>query len=403
MPLNSKTLAEAFTFGRSSTATYIGPDGLIKSAAANEPRFTYDPVTGENLGLMIEREATNLLTFSGSVGVGGGWSSQEITIGAGTTLAPDGSTSVSELIPSTTNGEHYVQHSLPLTESHYGSQFYVKKAAGSGIIAFVIVAVGTPVDVTAIYINIDSLTTLTGAGLTVLEASAVDVGNGWVKCTIRYYLSGGASSHATRIHPLSAYGSTVVAGDGINGVYIWGAQTEKSVASTSYIPTTTSEVTRAKDTLVNLFPFDFYNQAEGTFYIELGYFAGEGSARLFQVDDGVTTSESMLLYVAPNVNGSFDALWEQYSGGGSFATFVGNFSNGGVLKIAVTYNLSSASVKTAAAGSLRGATAGLTLPNTISNLNVGTERNGAQLGGTIKDFRYYPRELTDAELIAITA
>ncbi|MDX7783045.1 hypothetical protein SJR90_11920 [Aeromonas caviae] len=40
-------------FSRSTTATYIGKDGVLKSAAANEPRF-------EKEGLLIEGQSTNL-------------------------------------------------------------------------------------------------------------------------------------------------------------------------------------------------------------------------------------------------------------------------------------------------------------------------------------------------------
>ena len=50
------------TFSRAQSgneATYIGSDGLIKYAAADEARFDHDPVTGESLGLLIEESRTN--------------------------------------------------------------------------------------------------------------------------------------------------------------------------------------------------------------------------------------------------------------------------------------------------------------------------------------------------------
>ena len=40
------------TFTRASSATYVGSDGLIKTAANNEARFDHDPTTGESLGLL---------------------------------------------------------------------------------------------------------------------------------------------------------------------------------------------------------------------------------------------------------------------------------------------------------------------------------------------------------------
>lgn len=52
--------------------------------------------------------------------------------------------------------------------------------------------------------------------------------------------------------------------------YIWGAQVETGTVATSFIPTSGSAVTRAADDLVidgSDFT-DFYNQSEGTFYVE---------------------------------------------------------------------------------------------------------------------------------------
>lgn len=49
------------TFTRASTATFVGSNGLIQSAAINEPRFDHDPVTLACKGLLIEESRTNLV------------------------------------------------------------------------------------------------------------------------------------------------------------------------------------------------------------------------------------------------------------------------------------------------------------------------------------------------------
>jgi hypothetical protein len=49
------------TFTRSSTATFIGSNGLIQSAEINEPRFEHDPLTGVCYGLLLEQSRTNLV------------------------------------------------------------------------------------------------------------------------------------------------------------------------------------------------------------------------------------------------------------------------------------------------------------------------------------------------------
>ncbi len=55
--VGSDVVARMVNFSRSSTATYIGKDGLLKTAAANEPRF-------EKEGLLLEGQSTNLIARS---------------------------------------------------------------------------------------------------------------------------------------------------------------------------------------------------------------------------------------------------------------------------------------------------------------------------------------------------
>lgn len=49
------------TFTRSSTATFVGSNGLIQSAAINQPRFDHDPITLACKGLLTEEQRTNLV------------------------------------------------------------------------------------------------------------------------------------------------------------------------------------------------------------------------------------------------------------------------------------------------------------------------------------------------------
>ncbi len=55
--VGSDVVARMVNFSRSTTATYIGKDGQLKTAAANEPRF-------EKEGLLVEGQSTNLIARS---------------------------------------------------------------------------------------------------------------------------------------------------------------------------------------------------------------------------------------------------------------------------------------------------------------------------------------------------
>jgi len=66
----AKKLDPRITFTRASSGTYFGPDGLMRTAGVNEPRFDHDPITGQSLGLLIEERRTNGIrnnTFVGAV------------------------------------------------------------------------------------------------------------------------------------------------------------------------------------------------------------------------------------------------------------------------------------------------------------------------------------------------
>src|SRR5690606_423354 len=52
--VGANVLDRRVTFTRASDATYWDSLGALQTAQPNEPRFDYDPVTGESLGLLIE-------------------------------------------------------------------------------------------------------------------------------------------------------------------------------------------------------------------------------------------------------------------------------------------------------------------------------------------------------------
>lgn len=94
--VGSDVVARMVNFSRNSTATYIGKDGQLKTAAANEPRF-------EKEGLLIEGPSTNLVIRSADM-TQSPWGGN--TAGTGVlpivtgnyAVAPDGSQSATRLI-----------------------------------------------------------------------------------------------------------------------------------------------------------------------------------------------------------------------------------------------------------------------------------------------------------------
>lgn len=402
MPLSNKTFAESFTFARTSVGSFVGSDGLIKSAAIDAPRYTHEPFTGENLGLLLERESTNEITYSENLSHAS-WQKYKTTVLPSASLAPDGTSSAYDIFPTADVDEHTLLIA-PAGTTVAGNRVtfscFIKAGTYSGMRLKLF---GTSVN-NLIEVDFNLSTETIGyfnPPASVFNKKLTKYKDGWYRAEFTM-IADNTGDYACYCQILNDSAQVIFAGDTNKYIRLWGGQVEDNTsAASSYIPTAGSSVTRTKDSLSNLGSFEYYNKNEGSFFVEVGYFAGGGSARVFQVDNGLTSAEAMLLYAAPT-GGNYSLIWEQYSGGASNSTGCGAVSPDGPHKAIVTYNLATGDVKTALNGVLQSSTAGVSLPSTIANLNIGSERLGVQLGGSIRDFKYFPRELSDAEMIALT-
>jgi len=64
LDFTQEELDPRITFSRGSIGTRVNRNRLIETVAANQPRFDYDPVTGECKGLLIEESRINSLLYS---------------------------------------------------------------------------------------------------------------------------------------------------------------------------------------------------------------------------------------------------------------------------------------------------------------------------------------------------
>lgn len=81
MSLTSQ-LPDGVTFSRSSIGTYFDQNGVLRTAAVDEPRFDHDPATGEARGLLIEEARTNVLFPSEPTQAGDMKTQGEVSYGA---------------------------------------------------------------------------------------------------------------------------------------------------------------------------------------------------------------------------------------------------------------------------------------------------------------------------------
>ena len=240
---NQKVLDSRVTFTRASSGTYVGSDGVIRTAAVDAPRFDHNPTTGESLGLLVEEQRTNLFVRSQEID-NASWLKIRSTATDNNTAAPDGTQTAEKVIASIDiNTTHFVRQDVAVTSGTAYTQTIYAKAA----------------EYNQLYMSFDAdnsafaggsvIFTLTGLGSagvasgTLLSLSIQPLPNGWYRCQI----SATATATATaviRIY-LVAGGTTGFTGNGTSGIYLWGAQLETGSFPTSYIPSTTTFTSRA--------------------------------------------------------------------------------------------------------------------------------------------------------------
>ena len=250
---------------RNSVATYYDINGILQTAAANVTRYNYNPSTAPATftGVLAENSSTNQLTnsrnlssYSGSVGSG--------VFTANYAISPDGTTNAATFIPSVTVTDHYFgapanptitageNFSISIFVKRIGTglnRYFWRAVRDGGFASFV----GVVVDLQNLVVGVVAQ----GTHATVGNVQIIKLPNGWVRIianncvldntTTSLTMEGGYCSNMGV--PGSSIPTVNVAGDATNGFGLYGDQFEVGATATSYIPTTSTAITRAQDVL----------------------------------------------------------------------------------------------------------------------------------------------------------
>jgi len=371
--IDTTTGTNYVTFSRAQSAneaTYIGSDGLIKYAAADEARFDHDPETLESLGLLVEESRTNLLRYSEQFN-NNTWNKSGVVVTAvNSTLAPDGTTTA-DTISNVLNTFAWFGQNLSLSNSlTYTLSFYVKPLTESKIIA---IESGNGVNT----LNLSTLTVTNFSGSAISQI--LPINNGWYR--VSFSVSG--ITNCPIIYIASVYGT---APWNVNVSFaFWGAQLEAGSFPTSYIPTSGSTVTRAADvaSITGTNFSNFYNNTEGTWFTDmaLGYTQNAGNPFTF---GGV--------FYTTVASGSIRTL-------GNNPTIMSGLSNSQTIPSKTAVALKSQDFKVYRDGTQTGSN------NSLAYTPTGTQwLINSSLGslGRIKRVTYWPKRLPDIELQQLT-
>lgn len=311
----SETLDSKITFTRASSALRTNVSGVLESVAINVPRINYDPVTHVCKGLLIEEARTNLVKNS-SAFENSTWAKTRSSVAADATTSPEGLTNADKLVEDTSNNTHSVSlasgERVAFTAAGvYTFSAYAKAGERRGIrLAFSSLAF--PSNIYAQFNLVNGSVVIKSAEIT---AGSEYVGAGWW----RLYIT--ATSTITASAPVSLLivsddGATLsYQGDGVSGLYVYGAQLEVGSFPSSYIPTTSAAVTRSAD-LASITGTDFsswYNQSEGTFVITGDCFAKTDEDNAYiTVGDGTSSNFQSVI---GNNGGTYQLKLNVYSGG----------------------------------------------------------------------------------------
>ena len=393
---NSRVLDPRVSFTRASASTYVGSDGLIKTAATNEPRFDHNPATRESLGLLVEEQRTNLLTYSEDF-TNAAWAPLLSATTGNVIAAPNGATTADKLV-SGSGSQGQITHTTAMTASTvFTYSVFAKKAEWDFLLLRLKGNDGVD---SGAYFNLTTGTIDTTESDN--TATIQNFGNGWYRCSITRTSGSGATTTRQRLIPTNAK-NTWSTGDGTSGIYLWGAQLEAGAFPTSYSPTTSAAATRAADVaqITGTNFSSWYRQDEGTVLVSATTNATHRGSNSFPrkltVSDG-TNNNSIEDYY--RVTGSYtDTGYRVDTAGVSQAQFdTNNQRNSQTSVIGYAAN----NFAFAVGGTVNNTDSFGTVPTTTS-LRLGQRMDGSMpLNGTIRRLVYWPQRLPNSTLQAIT-
>ena len=397
---------------RASVATYYDENGTLQSAAIDTVRSTYNP---EKLYLspktLVESSGTNYVLDSENIN-GADWTAANTTRVSNTTTAPDGTITADTLKENSDTG---LQHGLQLTQSVTSGQYYtfsVFVKRGSGTRNIKIQPGGTTYfGLNLTYITVDLSTgTLLQKGVNVTNYTITSLPDNWYRLSVTAKAIASLASGNIGTAILMVSGTAgVYDGDGSSSLYIWGAQYENSRYASSYIKTSGTSLSRSADVYTltagsrvmdsaNITGTNFsswYNQSEGTIVVVADTIPSTVFNNMLSINDGTLNNILGMSKNASNQSRFFGTV----GGVSQFTILKGTISDTSKNVFVGKYKLNDSSFINNISPTITSDTS-CTIP-TVTTCNIGKNLNSAPLNGHISQVLYFPKILSDNQLISL--
>lgn len=430
------SLDTRITFSRASGATYVGSNGIVQYASVNQPRFDYSPSsTGTIRGLLIEEQRTNLIPYSQDQTQ---WAMNAAPNNylptANAAIAPDGTASATFILKPVASGNSTIYKTWAgSTSTNYIGSIWLK-AGGYSRAAVVFTNSAFANIGTGVTVNLS-----TGAIISVSNSSTVSVtsyANNWYRVSITALSSSTTGNYVFAFYPLDNSNNATFAGDGVSGIYSWGAQVETSQYGTtwpenfvtSYIPTLASQVTRSGEDakIAGQAITGVWNQNNGTLFAE--WMEGiQGSATVLSGSTGVACFTNPLygyngygIQISTNSNQG-DVVNDQGRNQSNYSRvstwpYIGTYINAGQIYKSVvawdsklTYGMTDGLVPSGTGGPIATTDNTVVYNNFIqpcNTLQIGSQNIGGvpdlHLNGWVRRIQWWPSTLSAARIQALT-
>jgi hypothetical protein len=354
------------TFTRDTSATQINSLGNVENVLTTIPRLNYDTVGGCP-SLLLEPQRMNLLSYSDDFSFASWIKKGLTTISINSTISPDGTINADTLNNASgslvwDSGNTLQRDILISALTTYTFSVYVKSLGSTTF------SIGLRNQSTGAIVSANIVPNSQWQRISVTQTTTVNTSIGFL------------------------FGNT-------NGnVAIWGAQLEQGAYPTSYIPTTTTALTRNADVSSKSGISDLIGQTEGVMFIESAALFNDLTSRRISISDGSNSNRLLLFY-----NSSSNLITVASVSANMVVVSGINFSidTTQFAKIAVRYS-NTLGYSLWVNGVNRGTSAVTTLP-------IGMSRFGFDAGigleifyAKVKQVQLYKTYLTDTEMTQLT-